>query len=91
MKCQTNPFDRLPRYVRVRSSLEDSFVEFDFAIGTPDLYVELVMPRPAFEQFCVTNRVQHMDAQMSEAIDADMQKWRYGESAADPGNEDSSN
>jgi phenol hydroxylase P0 protein len=79
MKQISTPFDRLPRYVRVRSSDEDTFVEFDFAIGTPDLYVELVMPRLAFQQFCATNHVQHMDAQMSDAIDADMQKWRYGE------------
>jgi phenol/toluene 2-monooxygenase (NADH) P0/A0 len=77
------PFDHMPRYVRVRSAQEAVFVEFDFAIGTPDLYVELVMPRLAFEQFCVTNQVQHMDAQMSDAIDADMQKWRYGEGFAD--------
>jgi phenol hydroxylase P0 protein len=83
MNPLSTPFDRLPRYVRVRSAQEAVFVEFDFAIGSPDLYVELVMPRQAFEQFCVTNHVQHMDAQMSDAIDADMQKWRYGEGFSD--------
>jgi phenol hydroxylase P0 protein len=39
----------------------------------------LVLPRQAFRQFCENNRVQHMDAQMSEALDADARKWRYGE------------
>jgi phenol hydroxylase P0 protein len=72
----------MPRYVRVRSSADEPFVEFDFAIGDPELYVELVLRRVAFEQFCTHNRVVHMNAQMSAAIDADMQKWRYGE--ADP-------
>lgn len=79
MNSLSTTFDCLPCYVRVRSSEEDAFVEFDFAIGTPDLYVELVMPRPAFQQFCSAYKVQHMDARMSDALDADMQKWRYGE------------
>ncbi|MDI1332497.1 phenol hydroxylase subunit [Pseudomonas sp.] len=72
-------FDQMPRYVRVRSEPDDTFVEFDFAIGYPELFVELVLPRLAFKQFCETNHVQHMDAQMSEALDADAKKWRYGE------------
>jgi phenol hydroxylase P0 protein len=79
MNPSLTAFDDMPRYVRVRSSTLDPFVEFDFAIGDPELYVELVLPRVAFEQFCSHNRVQHMNAQMSAAIDADMQKWRYGE------------
>lgn len=72
-------FDNLPRYVRVRSEPDATFVEFDFAIGFPDLFVELVLPQAAFTAFCDNNRVQHMDARMAKAIDADMAKWRYGE------------
>jgi phenol hydroxylase P0 protein len=72
-------FDQMPRYVRVRSAPEDAFVEFDFAIGYPELFVELVLPHRAFKQFCEVNHVQHMDTQMSAALDADAQKWRYGE------------
>lgn len=86
MNQASTPFDRLPRYVRVRSGEDATFVEFDFAIGTPDLYVELVMPRLAFQQFCATHQVQHMDAQMSAALDADMQKWRYGDTAGESSN-----
>lgn len=72
-------FDQMPRYIRVRSKPEDAFVEFDFAIGYPELFVELVLPHQAFKQFCKNNHVQHMDAQMSDALDADARKWRYGE------------
>jgi phenol hydroxylase P0 protein len=79
MNPSTTAFNDMPRFVRVRSTAEEPFVEFDFAIGYPELYVELVLPRVAFEQFCASNRVQHMNAQQSAAIDADMQKWRYGE------------
>lgn len=75
----TTSFEQMPRYVRVRSDPNANFVEFDFAIGYPDLFVELVMPPAAFESFCANNRVSHMDATMAAAVDADMEKWRYGE------------
>ena len=32
--------------------------EFDFAIGFPDLSVELVMPKAAFDEFCRRNDVE---------------------------------
>lgn len=79
MSLTDSTFDQMPRYIRVRSGPDATFVEFDFAIGYPDLFVELVLPRQAFAQFCENNPVQHMDAQMSDALDADARKWRYGE------------
>lgn len=76
---QRDEFRRLTRYVRVRSEPGARFVEFDFAIEDPSLFVELVMPQAAFEAFCQTNAVVHMsDAQMA-AVDAEMAKWRYGD------------
>ncbi|MFJ4452996.1 phenol hydroxylase subunit [Pseudomonas sp. NPDC089392] len=79
MSPATPSFEQMPRYVRVRSEPDAAFVEFDFAIGYPDLFVELVLPRSAFASFCTSNRVRHMDAAMAAAVDTDMQKWRYGE------------
>ena len=72
-------FNALTRYVRVRSAPEDTFVEFDFAIEYPDLFVELVLPKKAFELFCKHNNVVHMDEAMSKKIDEDNQKWRFGD------------
>jgi phenol hydroxylase P0 protein len=74
-----NKFNALARYVRVRSAPEDKFVEFDFAIEHPDLFVELVLPRQAFEIFCKHNNVIYMDADMAKKIDDDNQKWRFGD------------
>lgn len=74
-------FDQLPRYVRVRSEPGARFVEFDFAIGSPDLFVELVLPQAEYQQFCRRNRVMEMDAAMAKAVDEDMIKWRFGEAA----------
>ncbi|NQD93044.1 phenol hydroxylase [Pseudomonas sp. CrR25] len=78
MSQSQSSFDQLPRYVRVRSAPHAAFVEFDFAIGYPDLFVELVLPPDAFARFCTQNQVQHMDEAMAASVDADMEKWRYG-------------
>lgn len=72
-------FDRLVKYVRVRSEPGARFVEFDFAIGDPSLFVELVMPPGAFECFCEQNHVVHMTDEQMQAVDSEMEKWRYGE------------
>lgn len=71
-------FDRLTKYIRIRSRPEERFVEFDFAIGDPDLFVELVLPRPAFDAFCEANAVVPMSADQMAAVDAQLEKWRYG-------------
>ncbi len=71
--------DELTRYVRIRRRVDNKFVEFDFAIGDPSLYVELVLPNAAFEAFCRHNDVVEMTAAQAAAVDADMEKWRYGD------------
>jgi phenol hydroxylase P0 protein len=68
----------LPCFVRVRHERADGFIEFDFAIGEPDLSVELILPRAAFEEFCAINQVRHLSAAQGQQIDADQSKWRYG-------------
>ncbi|HBO12858.1 MAG TPA: phenol hydroxylase [Halieaceae bacterium] len=72
-------FERLTRYVRVRGETASGFIEFDFAIGDPSLYVELVLPKGAFDIFCERNGVVFMSEEEAAAVDADMEKWRYGD------------
>ncbi|PKM28772.1 MAG: phenol hydroxylase [Gammaproteobacteria bacterium HGW-Gammaproteobacteria-11] len=79
MSQPSQSFDEMVRYIRVRSEPDARFVEFDFAIGHPDLFVELALPPGAFEQFCKHNHVVHMDEEMCRLVDADMVKWRFGE------------
>lgn len=79
MEQRVKTFNEYTRYIRVRSAPEDKFVEFDFAIGYPDLFVELVLPRDAFRIFCEHNNVVHMDSEMIRQVDEDMVKWRFGE------------
>lgn len=68
----------LVKYVRIRSAPDDRFVEFDFAINDPSLFVELIMPRDCFEAFCKHNRVIHMTAAQAAQNDDEAAKWRYG-------------
>lgn len=49
------------RFVRVLQIRGNGLVEFEFAIGWPELAVELMLPRPAFEAFCRANQVQRLD------------------------------
>lgn len=52
--------DTTRRYVRVTGDRPDGFVEFDFALGEPELFVEMILSRPAFEEFCLANKVEPM-------------------------------
>lgn len=48
------------KFVRVLRVGDDGLVAFEFAIGWPDLAVELAMPRPMFEEFCRSQRVERL-------------------------------
>lgn len=50
--------DTSRRFVRVTERRADGLVAFEFAIGWPDLAVELMLPSAAFAEFCATQRVQ---------------------------------
>ena len=46
------------KFVRVRQVRPDGLVCFEFAIGWPELFVDLMLPQPAFDDFCAQNQVQ---------------------------------
>ncbi|MCW8865010.1 MAG: phenol hydroxylase subunit [Colwellia sp.] len=79
LKDEKPTFQQMAKYVRVRSAENSRFVEFDFAISDPSLFVELVLPKKAFEQFCQANDVVFMSQEQQDANDTEMEKWRYGE------------
>lgn len=69
---------KLTKYIRVTGDLNAKFVEFDFAIHDPTLYVELVLPQEAFQKFCQANEVVTMNEEQKAINDAEEEKWRYG-------------
>jgi phenol hydroxylase P0 protein len=54
-------FDGVRRFVRICRERADGFVEFEFALGEPELCVELLLPKAAFEDFCATNQVNFLE------------------------------
>ena len=69
-------FDPTRKFVRVLATLPNGLIEFEFAVGEPELVVELVMPKAAFDEFCASNHVEFIAASLaapadSEAADAD--------------------
>lgn len=53
----TGTFDTTRKFVRVIETRDNGMVEFEFAIGEPELFVELLLPAPAFTEFCGANAV----------------------------------
>lgn len=68
----STPPDALPaadiqrRYVRVIDRRPNGLVAFEFAIGWPDLAVELVLPQPLFEAFCERHAVERLPDALRE-------------------------
>jgi phenol hydroxylase P0 protein len=71
-------------FVRLRERRSDGFVVFDFAMGDPELSVELILPEAAYDEFCQTHRVRWLSPAQCEQLDRDQLRWRYGEHRADP-------
>ena len=66
-------------FVHVTGVLKNKFVEFDYSIGTPTLYVELLLPFKQFSQFCIKHNVKELTAEQQHEVELDKLKWRYGE------------
>jgi phenol hydroxylase P0 protein len=73
-------FDPRRKFVRVVELRADGFVEFDFAIGEPELFVELIMPAAAFDEFCASNKVSFVDTQQRLKVNSgegDAAEWNW--------------
>jgi len=78
-KYSRDKFDVNKRYVRITGIKKNNLIEFDFAIGEPEIYVELVLPFMAYQEFCANNNVINMTAEEAASVDYDRLKWRYGQ------------
>ena len=71
-------FDVRHRYVRFVQEHASGMVEFEFAVGEPQLFVEMVMPRAEFEQFCRDQGVAPTHGALPEAdIDSAEHEWDW--------------
>ena len=67
-------FDTTRKFVRVIETRDNGMVEFEFAIGEPELFVELLLPGPAFSEFCAANQVTHLE---SATPDTGTSEWDW--------------
>lgn len=74
------PLSPMPaRYVWVRSRARRGYVEFNFAIGDPGLYLEMILPQAAFEEFCRAQAVIFLSAHDAEEVARRERRWQNGE------------
>ncbi|MFG1418049.1 phenol hydroxylase subunit [Xanthobacter sp. V0B-10] len=73
------PLDISRRFVRVTHERAAGFVEFDFAIGEPELFVEMILGREAFAAFCADNRVEPFPPDPARADARGDFDWRLGD------------
>lgn len=76
MNEQTPAIDLNRKYVRLIERRADGFVEFEFAIGDPELYAEMLLPADGYESFCVTNQVIHLPPRV-EASEEGVADWDW--------------
>lgn len=67
----TSDFDITRKFVRVMRTLPNGLIEFEFAIGDPEVAAELVMPKAAFDEFCAANQVELLGPAKVTPVDAD--------------------
>lgn len=65
-------------YVRVTRADHHGFIEFQFAMSDPDLFLDMTLPPAAFAEFCAQHRVRHLTADESAAVDRADLRWRFG-------------
>ncbi|WP_079437439.1 phenol hydroxylase subunit [Zoogloea sp. LCSB751] len=72
------PMDTARRFVRVSGERPNGFVEFEFAIGEPEIFVEMILGREAFAEFCAANRVEMLPPRDPDAPQGDWD-WRLAD------------
>lgn len=78
MRVEHAPMDTTRRFVRLSGERPNGFVEFEFAIGEPEIFVEMILPREAFTEFCVANRVEMLAPRDPDALYGDWD-WRLAD------------
>ncbi|MDR2188619.1 MAG: phenol hydroxylase subunit [Azonexus sp.] len=72
------PLDTRRRFVRWRGERGNGFVEFDFAIGEPEIFLEMILSREAYAEFCAVNHVEILPPRPAEVSDSDWD-WRLAD------------
>jgi phenol hydroxylase P0 protein len=69
-------FDPNKKFVRVNELRKDGFVEFEFAVGEPELFVEMILPAGSFDEFCALNGVRFLAPNEASPNEDEAWNWR---------------
>jgi phenol/toluene 2-monooxygenase (NADH) P0/A0 len=70
-------------FVRVTRADHHGFTEFQYAIGDPNLYLEMTLPPAAFAEFCARHAVTHLTPAQAASVDAAAGRWHTGDEHED--------
>lgn len=70
--------DASRRYVRITGE-RDGFIEFNFSVGEPDLFVELILSPEAFKEFCESNRAEILPREEHGHEERSDWEWRLSD------------
>ncbi len=73
------PADARTRFVRPTGRTRHGFVEFQFSIGDPALYLQMILPEQAFAEFCASQRAVFLSAEQARDVDRGLARWRHGD------------
>jgi len=78
----TPPFNPDKKFVRIIQVHTTGLVEFEFAVGEPELFVELLMAQSAFDEFCTMHAVTPTTGHLAQVPNTDTQEWDWSLRAA---------
>lgn len=78
MSSEQPVLDTTRRFVRVCGTRTGGFIEFEFAIGEPEVFVEMLLSPAAFTEFCATNQVEMLPSRDPDVVPGDWD-WRLAD------------
>ncbi len=74
--------------MRITSRERQGFVEFNFSIADPTLFLEMILNVRAFEEFCETNQAQFLTREQEQMVDRHEAVWHDSVAGDGPQSED---
>ena len=78
----TPPFNPNLKFVRIIEQHANGLVEFEFAVGEPELFVELLMAQASFDAFCAMHGVTPTQGRLVVVQSPEEQEWDWSLRAA---------
>ena len=78
----TPDFNTNLKFVRIIETHANGLVEFEFAVGEPGLFVELLMAQAPFDEFCAMHGVMPTQGRLASTQSPEEQEWDWSLRAA---------